>query len=475
MNESIVLKFSSSALGLLVTVLLLLSPLAANAQDTASPSDTGIPNEARLNDLISTLESQTAREQFLERLRTLQSTQPEEEESWSIRDWFSVESTSNVFIGRFLDLVDSWGLSSSMAGKLGQVVVALLLLSLLVLINNRLARLFDRRMESVRKKFSTASGRFAKLFKIQMLFGYALAGLLFAYTIGQLFTPVAQLVDSDFLQSVVEFLFTVALLSLLLAVAWESINAVMEYGVSDVSPADSTRIKTLFPVVRTIALFSLCGFTMLVLLSELGIDILPLLAGAGVLGIAIGFGAQTLVKDYLNGFIIILENLLRVSDVVRIGDRLGEVEIITLRKIQLRSLDGTVHTIPHSEITVIDNLTKEYNYFLTDIGVAYKEDIDEVLKTLHAVGDELAEDDEYADRILEPIHIFGLDEFADSALNVKVRIKTRPHERWSVGREFNRRVKLAFDKANIEIPFPHRTVFMNPVEQGEDLQESDAA
>jgi small conductance mechanosensitive channel len=123
-----------------------------------------------------------------------------------------------------------------------------------------------------------------------------------------------------------------------------------------------------------------------------------------------------------------------------------------------------VHTIPHSEISVVDNLTKEYTYYLTDIGVAYKEDVDEVFEILESVDKEMREDDAFKDMMLEPIQIFGLDEFADSALNIKVRLKTQSHSRWPVGREFNRRVKIAFDKAGIEIPFPHRTVFMNPTE-----------
>ena len=152
---------------------------------------------------------------------------------------------------------------------------------------------------------------------------------------------------------------------------------------------------------------------------------------------------------------------------VRIGDRIGLVELITLRKVQLRNLDGTVHTIPHSEISVVDNLTRDYGYYLTDIGVAYKEDVDEVCRILEDVDREMREDEEFSELILEPIEIFGLDEFADSALNIKVRLKTGPQSRWPVGREFNRRVKIAFDKAGIEIPFPHRTVFLPESGEGE--------
>ncbi|MCI5105092.1 MAG: mechanosensitive ion channel family protein [Pseudomonadales bacterium] len=447
-----------------VTLLSLVTAMTnqANAQNGSQTSD--FLSEAKLQDLITTLESQTAREQFLERLRTLQAAQPEQEQDWSIREWFNLDSTSSDFVNGFVNLINELGLSSSMAGNLISLLLVLILAAIFVAINNRLATLFDRRMDSLRKKFSTAETRFSLIFRVQRIFGYIVAVLLLMYSATSFFPELAEIIDSQMLSSVIGFSFSLALLGLMLVLAWEFINAMMEYGMSDLSHTDSTRIRTLLPVVRNIAFFSICGFAALVLLSELGIDIVPLLAGAGVLGIAIGFGAQTLVKDYLNGFIIILENLLKVDDVVRIGDRIGQVELITLRKIQLRNLDGTVHTIPHSEISVVDNLTKEYTYYLTDIGVAYKEDVDEVFRILESVDKEMREDDEFKHMMLEPIQIFGLDEFADSALNIKVRLKTESHSRWPVGREFNRRVKIAFDEAGIEIPFPHRTVFMNPAE-----------
>ncbi len=452
---------TTAAVLLLISIAALSIPVSA--QDTTAQQG-DILSDANIQDLITTLESQTARDQFLERLRTLQAAQPEQEQDWSIRQWFDLDNTSNDFINGFVNLINELGLSSSMAGKLLSLLLVLILAAIFVAINNRLAGLFDRRMDSLRNKFSTAKFRFSLIFRVQRLVGYIIAVLLLMYSATRFFPDLAGIVDSQMLSSIIGFSFSLALLGLLLVLAWEFINAMMEYGMSDLSHTDSTRIRTLLPVVRNIAFFAICGFAALVLLSELGIDIVPLLTGAGVLGIAIGFGAQTLVKDYLNGFIIILENLLKVDDVVRIGDRIGQVELITLRKIQLRNLDGTVHTIPHSEIAVVDNLTKEYTYYLTDIGVAYKEDVDQVFEILESVDQEMREDGEFKDMMLEPIEIFGLDEFADSALNIKVRLKTRSHSRWPVGREFNRRVKIAFDKAGIEIPFPHRTVFMNPAE-----------
>ena len=186
---------------------------------------------------------------------------------------------------------------------------------------------------------------------------------------------------------------------------------------------------------------------------------MPLLAGAGVLGIAVGFGAQTLVKDFLTGITVILEDLLQIGDVVQVGQRSGRVERITLRKIQLRDLEGIVHTVPFGEVSIVDNYTKEYSYYLFDVGVAYKEDTDQVIEHLKNIDEGMRESEQYQDLILEPLEILGVDQFADSAVVIKARIKTRAHDRWTIGREFKRRIKYTFDEHGIEIPFPHQTVY----------------
>ena len=201
-------------------------------------------------------------------------------------------------------------------------------------------------------------------------------------------------------------------------------------------------------------------------LSELGIDIYPLLAGAGVAGIAIGFGAQALVKDFLTGFIVVFEDLLQVGDVVRVGDRAGAVERITMRKIQLRNLDGIVHTIPFSEVNIVDNFTKEFSYYLFDVGVAYREDVDEVVHCLLEIDEELRASNEFGDKILAELEVLGLDRFADSSVIIRARTKTKAHDRWTVGREFNRRIKQTFDQRNIEIPFPHQTIYFGEDKKG---------
>jgi small conductance mechanosensitive channel len=194
-------------------------------------------------------------------------------------------------------------------------------------------------------------------------------------------------------------------------------------------------------------------------LKKINIEIGPVLAGAGIVGLAVGFGAQELVRDFITGFFILLENQIRTGDVAIINGTGGVVEKIELRTITLRDLSGVVHIFQNGKINAVSNMTKGWSAMVFDIGVAYKEDLNKVMKIMKEVADEMQKDPEFSSRILEPMEIFGLDEFGDSALVVKGRIKTRPIEQWSVGREYRKRLKEAFDENHIEIPFPHRTIY----------------
>ncbi len=210
-----------------------------------------------------------------------------------------------------------------------------------------------------------------------------------------------------------------------------------------------------------------CIFVMagMMVLKELGIEIGPILATAGVAGLAIGFGAQKLVEDVISGFFILLEDQIRVGDVVQIADKGGLVEKITLRMVILRDLSGNVHYVRNGIIGVVTNMTKEYSFYMFDIGVAYREDVDEVIEVLKEIDEGMRKDPVFQHDILAPIEILGLDKFDTSAIIIKARTKTKPIRQWAVGREFNGRLKKAFDKRNIEIPFPHMTVYMG---QGKD-------
>jgi small conductance mechanosensitive channel len=192
---------------------------------------------------------------------------------------------------------------------------------------------------------------------------------------------------------------------------------------------------------------------------EFGVDIGPILAGAGIAGLAVGFGAQSLVKDFFSGFFMLIEDQVRVGDVVKAGGQAGLVERMTLRTTVLRDLGGTLHVIPNGHIDTVSNLTYGWSRAVLDIGVSYSEDLDHVFAVLRRVGQELRDDPEYARLITDDLEILGLDEFADSALMIKALIKTEPLKQWSVAREFRRRLKMAFDAEGIEIPYPHRTVY----------------
>jgi small-conductance mechanosensitive channel len=189
--------------------------------------------------------------------------------------------------------------------------------------------------------------------------------------------------------------------------------------------------------------------------------IAPLLGAMAVVGIAVGLGTQNLVRDYFHGFVLILENQYTVNDVVKIGDTSGLVERITLRMTVLRDLEGTAHFIPHGQIASVSNMTHHWSRAVLEIGVAYKEDVDRVMEVLMQLGRELRHDPKFADLILEDPEMLGVDAFGDSAVVIKFFVKTKPVKQWVVKRELQRRIKNKFDELGIEIPFPHRTLFVH--------------
>jgi small conductance mechanosensitive channel len=229
----------------------------------------------------------------------------------------------------------------------------------------------------------------------------------------------------------------------------------------------SQRARTLLPLARNALRVVVSVVAILMILSEVGIDIAPVLAGVGVVGLAIGFGAQTLVKDIITGLFILLEDSVSVGDVVNAGGHSGSVEAITIRSIRLRDLSGSVHTVPFSAVDTVTNMTKEFSYYVVDAGVAYREDYDEVVEIMRDVGDDLQDDPNFGPNMLAPLEIMGLNEFGDSAVVIRARLKTLPIKQWSVGREYNRRLKAAFDAHGIEIPFPHTTIYFGEDKEGQ--------
>jgi len=227
------------------------------------------------------------------------------------------------------------------------------------------------------------------------------------------------------------------------------------------------RTDTLASVVRHLLNVTIIAVGAVMILGELGVKIGPILAAAGIAGVAVGFGAQHLIKDIISGFFIILEDQIRVGDVVQVAGKGGLVEAVNLRMTILRDLAGNVHFVPNGSIDAVTNMTKDYSRYVFDIGVAYREDVDEVIEVIKQVDQDLRSDAQFADDILEPIEILGLDQFADSAVVIKARTKTRPIKQWAVAREFNRRLKKKFDEKGIEIPFPHVTLYMGQDKKGQ--------
>jgi small conductance mechanosensitive channel len=230
------------------------------------------------------------------------------------------------------------------------------------------------------------------------------------------------------------------------------------------------RTDTLKSVASRTASVAVWVVAIVMALSEIGYDVGPLLAGAGVAGIAIGFGAQNLVRDFFAGFFLLTENQIRVGDVAIINGQGGLVEQINLRTTILRDVAGDVHIFPNGAITQLTNKTRDYSFYVFDVGVAYKEDIERVMRVMTTVAEELMQDQDVGPLMLEPIEVFGLDKFADSAIIVKARIKTTPNQQWTIGRAYNLRLKKRFDAENIEFPFPHRTVFLHNENQEDELR-----
>lgn len=219
------------------------------------------------------------------------------------------------------------------------------------------------------------------------------------------------------------------------------------------------RAQTLVGVFRSAAAVAIYTGGTLMLLTEIGVNIIPLMGGAAVIGLAVAFGAQNLIRDYFSGFMILLENQYTINDVVKLGDIAGQVENITLRVTVLRGLDGTVHFVPNGQIAQVSNLTHGWSRALFDIPVSYKTDVDQVMEILVELGKELRRGPDFRGMILEMPEMLGVDEFGDSAIVIKFFIKTKPLKQWTVKREMLRRIKRKFDELGIEIPFPQRTIY----------------
>ena len=270
---------------------------------------------------------------------------------------------------------------------------------------------------------------------------------------------------SDHGQGAVGRLISIGVVVLAGLIAWE-LATVFSERLRAGNPS-STRLKTLLPFLQNafrVVLLTLGG---LILLSEIGVNIAPLLAGAGVLGLAIGFGAQTLVKDVITGIFILMEDTISVGDVVEVGAHSGLVEKISIRTVHMRDFDGNVHSIPFGEVQTIKNMSKDFAYAVIDVRVSYRENVDEALALMSEVADDMAAKGPLAETIVAPFEVVGVEALEESYIWLRGRFKTRPLGQWNVKREFYRRIKAAFDARGIEIPYPHRTVYLGTDKKGE--------
>lgn len=473
---------------LVLTLLLLVLPQYSHAQATTpmpSANTEVSVNADNIEQLIKTLESETARKEFIDNLKTLkdaadnQDGEKSEEKSaeeteaavedaaLSLTDKLGLDSQTESFIASYEQFLEDTNLNSSTVGKLILSLLAFTGMFVLFFINQKFCFALRNRLLKLKDKYSLTHDRFRIYARFLRYSGYVLIGCLFIFTLLTIWDLSGYgFLTLDQTKAITMYALNIIFVLALALLLWEGVNSVLEYSVGKMDAEQCNRIQTLMPIIRNILFMVFVVIFTLILLSEIGINILPLLAGAGIFGIAVGFGAQTMVKDFLTGFIIIMEDLIQVGDVAKVGDRIGLVEKVTVRKVQLRDLAGIVYTVPFSEISIIENYTKEFSYYILDVGVAYREDTDEVVGLLREIDEEMREDDNFKDLILSPIEILGVDQFADSAVVIKARIKTRPIKQWDVGREFNRRMKYKFDEHGVEIPFPHQTIYFGEDKEG---------
>jgi small-conductance mechanosensitive channel len=279
------------------------------------------------------------------------------------------------------------------------------------------------------------------------------------------FGAIAWLTGTDLGRHVLSSMTAVLVTLLLAMLVWEAANHLVERHLArlakEAQVARSARLRTLLPMLRTTLLAAILTVVGLLILSEIGVNTAPLLAGAGVLGIAIGFGSQKLVQDVITGLFLLLENTMQVGDVVSLGGLTGTVEDLSVRAIRLRAEDGSVHVIPFSAVTTVTNMTRDFGHAVIEVGVAYKEDYDHVIEVMRDIVAEMRGEPRWEGEIRDELEVMGLNAFGDSSVMIKARIKCGPFGRWAVLREFNRRLKQRFETEGIEIPYPHQALVLN--------------
>lgn len=269
-------------------------------------------------------------------------------------------------------------------------------------------------------------------------------------------------------RTIVGTLFSVAMILLLAIAVWLTLASLIEHklnpGANHTIP--SARAQTLLSLFRNALAIALLTMTVMIVLAEIGINIGPLIAGAGVLGLAIGFGAQKLVQDIITGIFIQVENAMNTGDVVTVGGITGTAERLSIRSVGIRDLSGTYHVVPFSSVDTVSNYMREFGNHLGEYNIAYRENIDEAIEQLQLAYEALKENTEHGHKLLAPLDVAGVTTLGDHGVTIRVIIKTTPGDQWGVGRAYNRLVKMHFDAAGIEIPFPHTTLYFGQDKNG---------
>ncbi|MHA6344961.1 mechanosensitive ion channel domain-containing protein [Roseivivax sp. CAU 1761] len=351
---------------------------------------------------------------------------------------------------------------------LGKVLLAALLGSLIVGAFGRAARRGIALPDELKKRLPLLERRLNKLVpKILIALRILVTVVVVLYALDVLgLADVSGWLSTDRGLNASGALVSVAFILLVAAAIWLAMNSWIDYRLNpDYGKAPTSREETLLSLLRNAATIALLLLTVMFALSEIGIDIGPLLASAGVLGLAIGFGAQKLVQDIITGVFIQLENAMNVGDVVTVGGTTGTVEKLTIRSVALRALDGTYHIIPFSSLDMVSNYMRDFAYFVCDMGIAYREDVNEAKQAMLDAFEELKSTESGAE-IIGELEWFGLNSFGDSAVVLRARIKTKPGSQWGVGRAYNGIIKRIFDERGIEIPFPHQTLYFGEDKAG---------
>lgn len=445
----------------IIAVLAFFAVTPAHAADPAPATDAKSSvtvNSDDLKKLITTLESDTGRKDFIDNLKTLEQSQakaaedkPVEETIAPITKTLGVDTFTNRAIEKYQNFLTRNDLKSSTVGKIVITVVILLVGGLITFVLRRGATKFlywfDRAVAWLDLP-ATRMRTYARVLRAVVTVG--LMGLmLYTLTLIWDFDSDKNPFETHWFRTGIGLAINVGFVLVMATMAWEAINALLQVTFKRVDGTNSARAKTILPIVRNILFLIFAVLFSLMLLSEIGINILPLLAGAGVIGVAIGFGAQTMVKDFLSGFTLILEDVMRVGDNVQINEFGGVIEKITLRKVQIRGGNGTVFTIPFSAISIIQNKTKDFSSYDFTFTAPFDVDIEKVFAALRAVGDDMKKDATFGPKILDAIDIWGVDGQDENGIIIKGRIRTVAGEQFGVQREFNRRKITAFEKAGL--------------------------